>query len=136
MLCKKCNTDNLLKARYCQHCGNKFDKEEKDAAYGKTVFGKFEKLEEYISYLKPVELIKGNKFFRLAVLVGIIVYCILISNFGGNHIRIEESAEYDLIYNKTQQAYYIVSDDYTVDAKLHIPSSVTTGTGFLLICFQ
>ena len=49
MFCKKCNTENLMKAEYCQACGNQFTPEEKNAAYEKTIFGKFEKLEKYIS---------------------------------------------------------------------------------------
>ena len=49
MLCKKCNTENLLKADYCQSCGNIFTQEEKDAAYEKTIFGKYEKVEEYLN---------------------------------------------------------------------------------------
>lgn len=122
MLCKKCNTENLLKADYCQSCGEIFTKEEKDAAYEKTIFGKFEKAEKYISYLKPVEIIKGNKFFRIGVLVLIILYSIFMTMTKGNYIRVEESNSYELLYNKDLQAYYIVSDSHSVDVQMHIPA--------------
>ena len=128
MLCKKCNTENLLKADYCQSCGNKFTQEEKTAAYEKTIFGKYEKAEKYIGYLKPVEIIKGNKFFRIGVLALIIVYSVIIAMTKGNYLRVEESSSYELIYNKDQRAYYIVSDSYTVDAQMHIPSKAESLT--------
>ncbi len=121
MLCKKCNTENLLKADYCQACGNKFTQEEKDDAYGKTIFGKFEKLEEYISYLKPVELIKGNKFFRIGVLVVIVLYSLFVLKTNGNNLRIEESSNYEVLMNKDTQAYFLVSETASVNVDLHIP---------------
>ena len=121
MLCKKCNTENLLKADYCQTCGNKFTPEEKNLAYEKTIFGKFEKLEKYVSYLSPVKLITGNKLFKRGVLVAIILYNIFIANAGANHLKIEESDSYQVLYNKTENAYYLVSETDYVNAQLFVP---------------
>jgi len=121
MLCKKCNTENLLKADYCQNCGSKFTQEEKDVAYGKTIYGRFEKLEQYAGYLKPVELIKGNKFFRVGVLVVIVLYSLFMLKIGGNHIRIAESSRYEVLQSKETGAYYIVTDMPSVNAEMHIP---------------
>ena len=121
MLCKNCNTENLLKADYCQSCGNKFTPEEKDLAYGKTIFGKFEKLEKYVSYLSPVKIITGNKLFKRGVLVVIILYSIFMAKSSGNHLKIEESNSYEVLYNKTENAYYLVSETDYVNAQLFVP---------------
>ena len=125
MFCKKCNTENLMKAEYCQACGNQFTPEEKNAAYEKTIFGKFEKLEKYISYLFPVEVIKGNKFFRLAVLIVIILYSVFMAGASGKYIRIEESDSYEVLYNEAENAYYLVSETDYVNAQLFIPKKAT-----------
>ena len=121
MLCKKCNTENLLKADYCQACGNKFTPEEKNLAYEKTIFGKFEKLEKYVSYLSPVKFITGNKLFKRGVLVAIILYSIFMANAGNNHLKIEQSNSYEVLYNKTENAYYLVSETDYVNAQLFVP---------------
>lgn len=121
MICKKCNKDNLLKANYCQHCGNQFTQQDKDEAYSGTIFGKFEKLEGYAGYLKPLEFITGSKIFRIATIAVLVLYSVFVSMSGGDNLRIEDGKNYDVMFNTDNRAYYVVSEDYYVDAQLYLP---------------
>ena len=45
MICKNCNTENIIKAKFCQHCGSAFTDEQREEAYDRTIFGMIDKLE-------------------------------------------------------------------------------------------
>ena len=75
MICKNCNSENLLKADYCRSCGSPFTQEEKEAARSKTLVGVLEKAEDLkdkadkISDILSLKFITDNVFVRLALLV-------------------------------------------------------------------
>ena len=121
MICKKCNKENLLKANYCQHCGNRFTQQDKDDAYNGTIFGKFEKLEGYAAYFKPLEIITGSRVFRIATIAVLLLYSVFVSMSGGDNLRMVDGKDYDVMFNTENRAYYVVSEEYYVDAEVYLP---------------
>ena len=62
MKCKNCNTDNLLKANYCKHCGTAFTQQEKDDARKASVVGRLEQAEELKGKADKISDILSMKF--------------------------------------------------------------------------
>ena len=64
MKCSKCGHKNLYRANFCEKCGCAFDEEYKEKAYGKTIFGLINKIEEIYSWF-TLDVILGNKFVKI-----------------------------------------------------------------------
>ena len=90
MKCTKCGQENLLKAQFCSSCGYRFSDEERQAAYDATVWGKLDKISEAKDWI-TLNKITGNKFFRIAVLVLIILWGIMSGGNRGDKMMILES---------------------------------------------
>ena len=120
MKCEKCGHENLLKAQYCSSCGNRFTDEERQAAFDETIYGKFDKLIEVKEWI-TLSKITDNKFFRIAVLVMIIIAGLLTGGNKGSSMMILESDDYTVRYNSNLEEYYVFTDKNEVDVDLYLP---------------
>ena len=62
MKCKNCGKENLIKAQYCQDCGQPFTDQERQTAYDQTFWGKLDKLK------KAKEIVEDTKSLPRTVL--------------------------------------------------------------------
>ena len=125
MKCSKCGFENIVKASYCNKCGEKFKDEERKKAYKKTIFGKIETLEK-LKAIVTLEKITGNIVFKiisLLIVLGVGLYFLLSM---GINTKLLESNDYELFYNKTDNEYYLlVEDDKTsANVSLYRPNRV------------
>ena len=120
MKCKNCKTENILKADYCKACGSPFTQEEKDKAYNRTLFGIIDKIGDLKSYI-TLDFITGNRWFKIVSLIGLILYSFLVLKINGNQLRILDSRDYDIEYNKTTKEYYLITDEKQIGLELYIP---------------
>ena len=120
MKCKNCKTENILKADYCKGCGHQFTEKEKKKAYSRTVFGLIDNILNLKSYI-TFDFITGNKWFKAASLLVLVLYSILVLKINGNQMRILDSRDYDVEYNKTTKEYYLVTDENQISLELYIP---------------
>ena len=120
MKCKNCKTENILKADYCKSCGYKFSEKEKKKAYNRTVFGIIDNVLNLKSYI-TFDFITGNRWFKVASLLFLILYSVLVLKLNGSQIRILDSRDYDVEYNKTTKEYFLVTDENQIGLNLYIP---------------
>lgn len=123
MKCKNCKTENILKADYCKACGNQFTEKEKKKAYNRTVFGLIDNILNLKSYI-TFDFITGNKWFKAVSLLVLVLYSFLVFKINGNQMRILDSRDYDVEYNKTTKEYYLVTDETEIGLELYIPEKV------------
>lgn len=130
MTCKKCNTENLLKAAYCHHCGNPFTEQEKEEARKKSLVGMLETADKVkekadkISDILSMKFITDNIFVRIALIVLPFVLSMLLSS-GGKDMRIVDSDEYKAYYNTTTQEYFVDTEYGTVNLMLYVPKDTS-----------
>lgn len=125
MKCSKCGFENIVRASYCNKCGEKFKEEERKKAYKKTIFGKIETLEN-VKAIVTLEKITGNIVFKiisLLIVLGIGLYFLFSM---GINTKLLESKDYELFYNKVDDEYYLVVDDIasSVNVSLYRPNRV------------
>ena len=120
MKCKKCGKENLLKAQYCSFCGNEFTEEERQAAYDATIWGKLDKLEEAKEWI-TLNKITGSKYFKVALLILIILWGIMSGGNRGDKMMILDSSDYTIRYNSNLDEYYVFTDKDEVDLNLYLP---------------
>lgn len=123
MKCSKCDFENIIKASYCNKCGAEFTEDEKKKAYGKTIYGKIEKMEK-IKSIVTLEKITGNIVFKilsLLIVLGIGIYFLLTM---GINTKLLNSKEYEIFYNQEANEYYLLADDNHsyVDVSLYRPN--------------
>ena len=119
MNCKNCNHKNITKASYCVNCGAPFTEEEREAAYGKTVYGCIEKIEELKGYAS-LEAITGHPVFRIAVIVLILVVGLLFGRPHGNNMVILESDAYTVSQNEENGEFYLLTKQEEVGVSLYL----------------
>lgn len=130
MTCKKCNSENLLKAAYCHSCGNPFTEQEREDARKKSLVGVLETADkakekaDKISDILSMKFITDNIFVRLALIVLPFVFTMLLSS-GGRDMRIVDSDEYKAYYNTTTQEYFVDTDYGTVNLVLYVPKDTS-----------
>ena len=110
MKCRKCKKENILKAKYCQKCGEKFTDKEREEAYNKTIFGKIDFFQKMKS-IATLNFITGNIFFKIAsllIVLGIGLYFLFTM---GINTKILNSKDYQINYNKKSNEYYLIVDD-------------------------
>lgn len=128
MICKKCSSDNLMKANYCRSCGNPFTQEEKDAARKKSLVGVLETADEVkdkadkIGDILSMKFITDNIFVRIALIVLPFLLTVLISG-GGKDMRILDSDRYSIYYNTTTEEYFVDTEYGSVDLQLYLPEN-------------
>lgn len=120
MKCKNCKTENILKADFCKGCGHQFTEKEKQKAYNRTLFGIIDKISSIKSYI-TFDFITGNRWFKVISLVGLILYGLLVLKINDTQLRILDSRDYDIEYNRTTKEYYLVTDENQIGLKLYIP---------------
>ena len=123
MKCHKCKSENILKANYCQKCGEKFTDKEKDEAYNKTIYGKIDSLIK-IKDIATLNVITGNIIFKilsLLIVLGIGLYFLLTM---GINTKILNSKDYEIFYNKESSEYYLIVDDNknSIELSLYRPN--------------
>ncbi len=123
MYCKKCWHRNVLKAEHCRCCGAPFSEEEREAAYKKTPFGWIDRILQWKAWAM-LEPITGNTVVRILVLVGIALYALAVLLVNGSHMRIMQSADYDVQVNTETGVYTLVSEQPAVALRLYIPGKV------------
>lgn len=119
MICKKCKEENVIKAKYCRNCGEAFSEEERKAAYDQTIYGKLDFIKKIKEHL-DLSFITGNKFFRIGVLIIILVY-IIFNGVKSKDFMIEKSNQYEVQYNEKLNEYYLLSEEKTVHLQLYLP---------------
>ena len=125
MKCSKCGFENIVRASYCNKCGEKFKEEERKKAYKKTIFGKIETFEN-LKAIITLEKITGHiafKIISLLIVLGIGLYFLFTM---GIDTRLLESKNYEIFYNKNYNEYYLLVDDTIslVDVSLYRPNRV------------
>lgn len=120
MKCKNCKTENIMKADYCKACGYQFTEKEKKRAYNRTVFGIIDNVLNLKSYI-TFDFITGNRWFKAASLLFLILYSVLVLKLNGSQIRILDSRDYDVEYNKTTKEYFLVTDEKQIGLNLYVP---------------
>ncbi len=119
MKCHKCNSENVLKANYCQKCGEKFTDEDKEKAYNKTIFGKIDALIK-IKDIATLNAITGSIVFKivsLLIVLGIGLYFLFTM---GINTKILNSKDYRIFYNKESSEYYLLVDDNKESIQLNL----------------
>lgn len=125
MKCTNCNTENLLKACYCKECGQRFTKEEKQAAYDKTVFGIIDRIENLWGYLN-LDFITGSRWFQLATIGVLAVYMAFVLITNGSKMKIMDSPDYDVAYLTDTKVWCISTGLDYVNVELYIPGKAET----------
>ena len=121
MKCAVCgNEQNRLKAHYCKACGSPFSDQERKDAYGRTIYGKIDKILEAKSWA-TLSKITGNIFFRIAVLLilGALVFMNVRAN--GSALAIKNGEGYSLAYSKQTDEYYVLTDRKSVSISVYLP---------------
>lgn len=119
MKCHKCKSENVLKANYCQECGEKFTEKEKEEAYNKTFFGKIDSIKK-IKDIATLNAITSNIIFKIAsllVVLGIGLYFLFTM---GINTKILNSKDYEIFYNKKNTEYYLIVDDNKDSIELNL----------------
>ena len=119
MKCHKCKDENILKANFCQKCGEKFTEKEKEEAYSKTIFGKIDSIKK-IKDIATLDAITGNIIFKivsLLVVLGIGLYFLFTM---GINTKILISKDYQIFFNKESNEYYLLVDDSKNSIELNL----------------
>ena len=127
MKCEQCTAENLLMARYCGVCGHPFTDEQRQAAYDQTIYGKVDKARKIKSYV-TLEFITGNRWFKVLVLLVILLLGIWFRFLGVNTLRLESGDGYRIEYLKETDTYYLIAQQDTVDLRLAVPGNTTSLT--------
>ena len=120
MICRECKTENRIKANFCTHCGHPFTDAERDAAYAKTIYGRFEKLEDLWKTVS-LDKITGSSIVKVLSLVAVLVlggYSVLKN---GTQFRPLEHDSYELQYNQKVNEYYLISQQDNIQLQLYLP---------------
>ena len=120
MICRECKTKNRIKANFCSYCGHPFSDEERKTAYAKTIYGRFEKLE---NLWKTVSLdkITGSALVKIVSLVVVLFYGGISIYRNGTEFRPLEHDSYELQYNQKDNEYYLISQNDDVLLQLYLP---------------
>ena len=120
MRCNHCGHKNLYKANYCEKCGYKFDESYKTKAYDKTIYGLINKIEDIYSWLS-LDKIFGNTYLKIFILLIVLFSTCSKVIENGNDFIIKENDSYKVQYNKIEDKYYIISNEYYINLSLYIP---------------
>jgi len=120
MKCKNCGKENLLQAKYCSSCGHAFSEEERQAAYGATVWGKLDKLKEAKSFV-TLEAITSHPAFRVLFLAALIFIGIVTGTNKGSEMRPLDSSEYKVGYNRDRDEFYLFTEKDSVNVSVYLP---------------
>ncbi len=121
MICKNCRKDNILDAKYCIKCGNKFSKKERSDARRFTLVGLLETIDS-IDNVKCLAIITKNKIFRIIVLIAIILIGVINIVTNGYNMKLNKNDNYSIMHYKDM--YYIIVDKEKSTVDLYIPNRI------------
>ncbi len=128
MKCIKCLTKNINQANYCKKCGYEFSDEERKVAEKWTLVWVLKKCEKGISVVtgnfKFLSFITDTRAFKILSLAIVLGIGILLYVQNGTNVRIEESREYNVQYNKGAEEYYIFVKEKEVPLNFYMPNDV------------
>ena len=122
-----CGEENPYWAGYCSACGTRFGRENRDAAYEKTVWKDLDDLKERIEETKPVKFWKkclDNFWVKLAIIVICLLPAILIRLENGFEFRLVESEQYSIQYNKQADEHHLFTKQDQIAVDLYCPGEV------------
>lgn len=123
MNCTKCSQPLEYGVKYCNHCGEKVEKGAFEEEYMNTVWGKIEKIED------KYETITLSKFTgHIAVKIFVIIFILIIGIFEIStdyfKIRILPGDNYSVEYNKKEDEYYFITEDFETNINMYIPKNI------------
>ncbi len=121
MRCRKCKDSNITQANYCKKCGNKYTTQEQTKARKKTFVGHLEEFEKIYNILN-LDFITGHILFKIATLIVILSIGIFIWINDGINVKLLNSNEYTIQYNKKEHEYYLISNKEKVGLNLYVPN--------------
>lgn len=121
MDCKVCGYDDkYVKSNYCKACGRKFSDEERKEAYGRTIYGKIDKLINAKGWI-TLSKITENIFVRIAILLVLAALVIFNITSNGSELAIRNSADYSLTYCQQTDEYYLFTEKDSVSLSVYVP---------------
>ncbi len=125
MYCENCQSPLAYGAKYCNTCGEKVPHGVFDAAYGKTVWAKLDKVKDgYDTFF--LKKITGSVAFKIVSLLAVLVY-FFFSMYGNlTGIRLKENDAYTITQNKTTDEYYIYPTQAEANLELFVPVGTDT----------
>lgn len=119
--CQKCHMDNILDAKYCLKCGNKFTDEE-IAKARRFTFVRVLELIDKINSIKDLSFITQNKIFRICLILVVLLVGALNIYFNGNSLKLTKNDNYVIKHYKDTY-YVIINQDKTI-LDLYIPNKI------------
>ena len=120
MKCIKCKTNNINKANYCKNCNYKFSEKEQKIAKRKTLIGKIEMIED-IYNICSFKVITDHILFKIATIIIVLSIGIYFLITNGSNLKLLESDNYKIQYNKKQTEYYLIGKNEEIHLDLYIP---------------
>ena len=126
MNCHTCGLeDKYVQSNFCEGCGKAFSDEERKEAYGRTVYGKIDKLLEAKEWI-TLSKITGNIFVRIAILLVLAAVVIVNVTVNGSKLAIQNGDDYSLAYNKQTDEYYVLTEKESVQLSLYLPKKAAS----------
>jgi len=122
MKCIKCLSKNIYKANYCRNCGYQFSSKEQKIAKRKTIIGKIEYLEELYDNFRFKFITDHIVFKILSILIVLGIGIVFIVKYD-NNLKLVNSDNYKIQYNKRDNEYYIITNNYEVPLEIYVPES-------------
>lgn len=120
MKCKNCGKENLIRAQYCQDCGQPFTDQERQTAYDQTFWGKLDKLKK-AKEIVTLEAVTSHPIFRALFLALLVFVGVITGNNKGTVMRPLESENYTVAYNQEKDEYYLFTELDSVPVPLYLP---------------
>lgn len=128
MKCIKCLTKNINQANYCKKCGYKFSDKEREAASRWTLvwcIKKAEKIKEICSgNFNAFGFITDTIAYKVISLLVVLAIGIYFAVANGLDVKIKESDNYKLQFNKEANEYYILVKEMTTLLDVYLPNDV------------
>lgn len=121
MICKKCKTNNIVEAKYCINCGNRFSKKEINDARKGTFVGILETIDNF-NNIKNLSFITQNKIFRVLSIIIVLLLGFINIYINGNNMKLTKNDKYEIKHYNDM--YYVLTDDNKTNLDLYIPKKV------------
>lgn len=120
MNCEKCKTRLPYGAAYCGICGEKAPEGAYEDEYNDTIWSKIDSAKDRYDYFF-LKKITGSMIFKILSMAVVLAYFLftMYGNFMG--IRLNESENYEIQYNKTAEEYYIYPKNELSNLDLYVP---------------